>query len=171
MELPSILRGESLVRLLQGAVAGFFATAIIGFNWGGWMLESTANQMAEKAANSAVVTALAPICADKFRQATDSTLNMVELKKVSSWMQDSYIEKGGWATFAGGASPERRGPGLREPANRPEISTDTHAESGCSSANGKNGPVWPLLFDPIDRELLMHGPNSIAVAARRTPAA
>jgi hypothetical protein len=106
MELPSILRGESLVRLLQGAVAGFFATAIIGFNWGGWMLESTANQMAEKAANSAVVTALAPICADKFRQATDSTLNMAELKKVSSWMQDSYIEKGGWATFSG-ASPER----------------------------------------------------------------
>jgi hypothetical protein len=107
MELPSILQGESLVRLLQGAVAGFLATAVIGFNWGGWMLESTAKQMAEKSANSAVVTALAPICADKFRQATDSTLNMVELKKVSSWMQDSYIEKGGWATFPGGESPER----------------------------------------------------------------
>jgi len=32
---------------------------------------------------------------------------MVELKKVSSWMQDSYIEKGGWATFSGGTAPER----------------------------------------------------------------
>jgi len=107
MELPSILQGESLIRLSQGAVAGFFATAVIGFNWGGWMLESTAKQMAEKSANSAVVTALAPMCADRFRQAADSTLNMAELNKVSSWMQDTYIEKGGWATFPGETSPER----------------------------------------------------------------
>jgi len=32
---------------------------------------------------------------------------MAEFKKVSSWMQDSYIEKGGWATFPGMTSPER----------------------------------------------------------------
>jgi hypothetical protein len=107
MELPSILQGESLTRLLQGAVAGFLATAVIGFNWGGWMLGSTAKQMAEQSANSAVVAVLAPMCADKFRSATDSTLNMAELKKVSSWMQDSYIEKGGWATFSGETAPER----------------------------------------------------------------
>jgi hypothetical protein len=107
MQLPSILQGESLTRLSQGAIAGFLATVVIGFNWGGWMLESTAKQMAEKSANSAVVTVLAPMCADRFRQASDATLNMAELKKVSSWMQDSYIEKGGWATFPGLASPER----------------------------------------------------------------
>ena len=47
MELPSILQGESLTRLAQGAIAGFLATTVIGFNWGGWMLESTAKQMAE----------------------------------------------------------------------------------------------------------------------------
>jgi hypothetical protein len=107
MQLPSILQGESLTRLSQGAVAGFLATVIIGFNWGGWTLESTAKQMADKSANSALVAALAPMCADKFRQAADAKLNMVELQKVSSWMQDSYIEKGGWATFSGITSPER----------------------------------------------------------------
>jgi hypothetical protein len=107
MELPTILQGDSLTRLLQGAVVGFLATAIIGFNWGGWMLESTAKQMAEKSANAAVVAALAPLCADRFRAASDSTVNMAELKKVSSWMQDSYIEKNGWATFSGATSPER----------------------------------------------------------------
>jgi hypothetical protein len=32
---------------------------------------------------------------------------MVEFKKVNSWMQDSYIEKGGWATFPGMTSPDR----------------------------------------------------------------
>jgi hypothetical protein len=107
MQLPPILQGESLRRLFQGAVAGFFATVVIGFTWGGWTLESTAKQMAEKSANSALVTALAPMCADRFRQAKDVDLNMVGLKTVSSWMQDSYIEKGGWATFPGKASPER----------------------------------------------------------------
>ena len=32
MELPSILQGESLPRLLQGAAAGAAVTMIIGFN-------------------------------------------------------------------------------------------------------------------------------------------
>jgi hypothetical protein len=107
MQLPSMLQRESLIRLMQGAIGGFVATAIIGFNWGGWTLESTAKERAESSANAAVVAALAPICADKFRQAADSSINMVELKKVNSWMKDSYIEKGGWATFPGMTSPER----------------------------------------------------------------
>jgi hypothetical protein len=32
---------------------------------------------------------------------------MVELKKTSSWQQDTYIEKGGWATFPGMSAPDR----------------------------------------------------------------
>jgi hypothetical protein len=107
MEMPSILQGDSLTRLLQGAFAGFVATVVIGFGWGGWTLGSTAKQMADKNASAAVVAVLAPMCADKFRQGADASANMVELKKVSSWMQDSYIEKGGWATFPGNASPDR----------------------------------------------------------------
>ncbi len=35
MELPAIVQGDPLTRLVQGAVAGFLATAIISFNWGG----------------------------------------------------------------------------------------------------------------------------------------
>jgi hypothetical protein len=107
MQMPSILQGDSLTRLLQGAAAGAVATMVIGFIWGGWTLGSTAKQMAEKNASAAVVAVLAPMCADKFRQGVDASTNMAELKKVSSWMQDSYIEKGGWATFPGISSPDR----------------------------------------------------------------
>ena len=107
MQLPSILQGESRTRLLQGAFAGFLATVVIGFGWGGWTLGSTAREAAAKSAATAVVAVLAPMCADKFRLATDVTANMTELKKTSSWMQDSYIEKGGWATFPGTTSSER----------------------------------------------------------------
>jgi hypothetical protein len=35
MQIPSILQGESLKRLLQGAAAGAVATMVVGFSWGG----------------------------------------------------------------------------------------------------------------------------------------
>ena len=101
MQLPEILQGESLRRLMQGAIVGTLATAFIGFSWGGWTLESTAKQLAVKETSAALVAVLGPMCADKFRHAADAELNMAEFKKVSSWMQDSYIQKGGWATFPG----------------------------------------------------------------------
>jgi hypothetical protein len=106
MQLPAIFEGPSVTRLLQGAFVGFLATMLIGFNWGGWTLGSTAKQMAEKSASAALVAVLAPMCADKFRQGPEATQNMAEFKKVNSWMQDTYIQKGGWATFAGMSSPD-----------------------------------------------------------------
>ena len=104
MELFSLQRG-TFTHLLLGALAGFLATVVIGFTWGGWTLESTAKRMAEKSAAVAVMAILAPMCAEKFREDADASANMIELKKVNSWLQDSYIEKGGWATFPGIASP------------------------------------------------------------------
>jgi len=40
MQVPSILQGESLSRLMQGAAAGVVASIVIGFYWGGWMTGS-----------------------------------------------------------------------------------------------------------------------------------
>jgi hypothetical protein len=106
MQVPSILQGQSLKRLLQGAAVGAVTTIVIGFNWGGWMLGGTAKEMAQKSASTAVVAALAPICVDKFQLANDSPGTLVELKKVSSWQQGSFVEKGGWATFPGSTTPD-----------------------------------------------------------------
>jgi hypothetical protein len=105
MQVPSILQGESLKRLVQGAFIGFLATVVIGFNWGGWTLGSTAKQLAEKSAITAAIAALAPICVDKFQRASGAAENLAELKKVSSsWEQRSFVEKGGWATLPGSDS-------------------------------------------------------------------
>ena len=106
MELPAILKGDSLTRLLQGAFAGAAAAIVIGFGWGGWTLGGTAAQMSERSANAAIVKVLAPICVDNFQRATGANNNLVELKKVSSWQQGSFVEKGGWATMPGTASPD-----------------------------------------------------------------
>jgi hypothetical protein len=104
MEIPAILQGESLTRLAQGAFVGAVATAVIGFNWGGWTLGATAKSMADKAASTALVTALAPICVDKFQRAAGAESSLAELKKINSWQQGSYVEKGGWATLPGNDS-------------------------------------------------------------------
>jgi hypothetical protein len=106
MQLPEILEGPSLTRLLQGAAIGVAATVIIGFSWGGWTLQSTARQMIEKDKSAALVAVLAPICADKFRTGPDAARDTAELRKVSSWQQDSFIQKGGWATFSGLSGPD-----------------------------------------------------------------
>ena len=50
------------------------------------------------------------MCVDKFRTGPDGTSNMTEFKKVSTWQQDSFIQKGGWATFPGMGSPDLPSP-------------------------------------------------------------
>jgi hypothetical protein len=101
MQLPSILQGESLTRLLQGAAAGAVATMIIGFQWSGWTLGSTADKQVKDAEQATVVRVLAPICVDKFQQSADASTNLDELKKAESWRRNEIIEKAGWTKFPG----------------------------------------------------------------------
>jgi hypothetical protein len=93
MQVPSMFKGESLTRLLQGAAAGAIATVFIGFNWGGWSLGSTADKMAKEHSEFAVVAALAPVCADKFRAQPDAAAKTVALSKVDSWSRSDQFPK------------------------------------------------------------------------------
>ena len=93
MQVPSILQGESLKRLLQGAAIGAVATIFVGFNWGGWSLGSTASEMAKEQSKLAVVAALAPVCADKFRAQPDATAKTIALSKIDSWKRTEEFPK------------------------------------------------------------------------------
>src|SRR5712672_2807245 len=93
VEMPSILQGESLTRLLQGAAVGAVATMFVGFYWGGWSLGSTADKMAKERSDLAVVAALAPVCADKFRALPDADAKQVALSKVESWKRRDEFPK------------------------------------------------------------------------------
>ena len=107
MQVPSILQGESLKRLLQGIVIGAVASMVIGFSWGGWMTGGTAIKLADERVNTAVVAALTPICVEKFLLNNDAKANLAVLQKISSnWGQGDYLEKGGWATRPGATSPD-----------------------------------------------------------------
>lgn len=92
---------------LWGAVGGAIASAIIGFSWGGWVTGGTAEADATQRANTAVVAALAPVCVDRFQRATDVAANLAALKKVDSWSQGDFIEKGGWAAVPGSKASDQ----------------------------------------------------------------
>jgi hypothetical protein len=91
MRLPSILQGESVKRLLQGAAIGAVATIVVGFSWGGWSLSSTANRMAKDRSELAVAAALAPVCADKFRALPDAVAKTIALS--NGWKRADEFPK------------------------------------------------------------------------------
>jgi hypothetical protein len=107
MQVPSILQGESLKRLLQGAAVGVVASMVIGFSWGGWMTGGTATRLAAERADTAVMAALTPVCVEKFMQNSDAKANLAILQKISTnWEQGQFLEKGGWATRPGATSSD-----------------------------------------------------------------
>ena len=89
-----------------GAIGGAIALAIVGFNWGGWVTGGKAEADATERAHGAVVSALAPVCVEKFQHQADAAEKLVEFTKVSSsWGRRAIIEKGGWAATAGSDAP------------------------------------------------------------------
>jgi len=85
----------------QGGVVGAVAVAVIGFSWGGWVTGASASKQAAVAAHDATVTALASICADRFRAQGDATVKIGELSKVSTWDRGGFIERSGFALMPG----------------------------------------------------------------------
>jgi hypothetical protein len=64
------------------------------------MLGSSARELANTTASSAVVAAIAPICVHQFQRCA-AAANLA-LKKTRSWEQAAFVEKGGWAMMPGG---------------------------------------------------------------------
>jgi hypothetical protein len=91
---------------LWGAAGGAAGLAFIGFMWGGWVTGGRAAEIAQQRADKAVITALAPICVDKFRHAKNADENLGKLNAISySWEKGTYVSQGGWATMPGNGEP------------------------------------------------------------------
>ncbi|MFN0182816.1 MAG: hypothetical protein ACKVQR_03255 [Aquabacterium sp.] len=92
---------------LMGAAAGAVALAIVGFNWGGWSTAGKTEALAVTRSDLAVVTALAPLCMEKFQRSSDPAAKRAALKLVDTWNQGEFVEKEGWAAI-GKDSPADR---------------------------------------------------------------
>ena len=72
------------------------------------MTGGTAQSLAEKMAEDAVVKRLAPMCIVQFKQAPGKDQKLKELEKTDSWQRSEYVEKQGWATMPGEEKPDSK---------------------------------------------------------------
>ena len=86
---------------LVGALLGAGVLAIIAFKSGGVVISGTAQEMAEEAAEVAVVGSLAPICVVRFNQDSKKDQKLKEMQKKDTWMRGAYVAEQGWATMPG----------------------------------------------------------------------
>ena len=97
---------EKIKLVAWGAIGGAIVLAIIGFALGGWVTGGTAQEMAKKMADEAVVDRLAPICVAQFQKDPNKEERLKELKKLDSWKRGDYVKEQGWATMPGEKEPD-----------------------------------------------------------------
>ena len=90
-----------------GVVVGAMGIMILGFAWGGWVLGSTAERLANDRADAAVTAVLVPICVERFMGQADAAAKLAAFQNTASWQQSQLLERGGWATAAGGTDPNK----------------------------------------------------------------
>lgn len=87
-------------------LAAVVLTMVIGFWWGGWVTNATAQKMVSDGAKSAVVNRLANICVAQYNLDATKEQKLTELKALSSYQRGEYAGKQGWVTFAGDEKPD-----------------------------------------------------------------
>ena len=93
---------------LWGTATGAVLLAFVGFNWGGWVTGGTSEKAAVARGDTAMVSALAPICVSQFQKSANAPASLAAMKKIQSWEQAEYVQKRGWATMPGStAEPSR----------------------------------------------------------------
>ena len=92
---------EKIKPALWSAAGGAIVLAIIGFQWAGWVTGGTAQEMAAKAAKTAVVDRLAAICVEQFNRDSEKVQKFKKLKEESKWVRGDYVKEQGWATMPG----------------------------------------------------------------------
>ena len=103
-KLPELPAGTK--HFCFGVIAGAAVLAWAGFDALGWKLNSTAQALANKKAEAAVVSAYASICRAQFAKGADFPARLAALKKVEQYSRGESVAKGGWATMAGSQEPQ-----------------------------------------------------------------
>jgi hypothetical protein len=102
MIMPNVPQMLWLKPGLLGAIIGAIALAIVGFTSLGWVTANTAEFMALKSTDAAVVKALVPICVARAQMDPETGPLLQELGGVTSnRTRGSFVEKAGWAKMPG----------------------------------------------------------------------
>jgi hypothetical protein len=102
MKLP-----EWIGPAIWSAAAGAAALSIVGFNFMGWVLGSTALEMSEKSSKTAVGQFLTPYCVAASKTDPLSVERLAQLESLTDWKKRSLVEESGWATPLDTDKPNR----------------------------------------------------------------
>jgi hypothetical protein len=93
---------------ITGAVIGGVATMLIGFNAGGWYLNSSAETMAQLRSVAAVTEAVVPVCISQSQADPQAAAKLAELGAMkSSYEKRDFVMKSGWATMPATQAPNQ----------------------------------------------------------------
>jgi hypothetical protein len=93
---------------IWGAIVGSVLTMILGFSYAGWTTGNTAARLAQQQADTAVTTALVPLCIARSKADATRPKKVEELKALtSSYQQRDFVTNTGWATVPGSEDPNR----------------------------------------------------------------
>lgn len=81
---------------IVGAIVGAIVLAIVGFTWGGWVTQSTADRLAAERVDAALVSALTPVCVDRALEDPEAFDELADI--TSSFQRRNFVEETGWAT-------------------------------------------------------------------------
>ncbi len=91
--------------LVWALIAGGAITVAAGFSVGGWVTQSTAEQMRDDAR----VELASAVCVDNFLSTQDARAQLEQLQTIRSALQRrQFVEAGGWATMPGEQAAARR---------------------------------------------------------------
>lgn len=89
---------------IGGAVAGAVAMTIFGFSVMGWTTANSAERNAQDRADTAVASALVPLCITKAQQDPDAAKIAKFRAEESSYSRYQLVSDAGWATVMGSSS-------------------------------------------------------------------
>ena len=101
MRMPTWLRPAII-----GAAVGAITTALVGFNYGGWVTGRSAEQMANRESSAAVTAALLPVCISRSRADPEAIAKTQHVGALSSlYERRAFVMRTGWATMPPMQSP------------------------------------------------------------------
>jgi hypothetical protein len=80
-----------------GLIIGAIIAMTIGFAWGGWVTQGTAQKMSDEA----VLASRAAICVAQFMKQPNHEEKLKELGKIDDWKRSEFVAKGGWDNMPG----------------------------------------------------------------------
>ncbi len=92
---------EMIQPVVIGLVVGGALTAIVGFNWGGWVSAGKANEIALQKSTVAVSEVLTPYCVAAALADPNYAALFETMKAGTSYDRTAIVTKAGWATPMG----------------------------------------------------------------------